>query len=72
MRKEINFSLTVTDNHHHTHKVKGISKKDSYTTTLTLDDGAVVTLVDRDIESRDLIQIVGVKGCDYFITITKE
>lgn len=72
MKREISFNLTVTDNYHHVHKVKGISKKDSYTTTLILDDGASVTLVDRDIESRDLIQVIDVKGCDYFITITKE
>ena len=72
MRKEISFNLTITDNFHHIHKVKGISKKDAYTTTLVLDDGATVTLVDREIESAEMIQVIGNKGFDYYVTITKE
>lgn len=69
--RQITFTLTVRDNHRHMHKIKGVTTK-GCTTTLMLDDGNSVTLVDRQIEEETLISVISDKGSDYFVIITRE
>jgi hypothetical protein len=66
-----NYSMRVVDSKHHEHKVVGIARV-AYSTKLTLDDGACVTVSDTEVQEKSLVEVYGSKGTDYYITITKE
>ena len=70
MRRLFEYQLTVSDSMHHIHKVSDISRK-GCVTTLVLDDGSKVTLEDHDLETKDLVEVYGLEGLDYYISIKK-